>query len=68
MNLKEENKLKIKEKIAQFRKKRIFYKNRNLTVVKRSDKIYQALGLPKVLNLNPRSIYNKIDEFCSLNF
>ena len=38
-------------------------KTRNLVVVKRSDKLCQALNLPKVLNLNPRSIYNKIDEF-----
>ena len=36
---------------------------KNLITVKRSDKAYQALNLPKVLNLNPRSIYNKIDEF-----
>ena len=26
----------------------------------------QALNLPKVANLNPRSIYNKVDEFCTL--
>ena len=38
-------------------------KIRNLTVVKRSNKIGQALNLPKVLNLNPRSIYNKAGEF-----
>ena len=25
----------------------------------------QALNLPKVANLNPRSIYNKVDEFCT---
>ena len=36
---------------------------RNLVVIKRSAKIVQALSLPKVLNLNPRSIYNKVDEF-----
>ena len=27
------------------------------------EKIQQSLLLPKVMNLNPRSIYNKIDEF-----
>ena len=32
-------------------------------MVKRSNKVCQALNLPKVLNLNPRSIYNKINEF-----
>ena len=26
-------------------------------------KIEQSINLPKVMNLNPRSIYNKIDEF-----
>ena len=36
---------------------------KNLTVIKRSNKIVEALNLPKVLNLNPRSIYNKIEEF-----
>ena len=25
--------------------------------------VFQALSLPKVLNLNPRSIYNKLEEF-----
>ena len=25
--------------------------------------VYQALNLPKVLNVNPRSIYNKVNEF-----
>ena len=34
--------------------------------VKRSNKAVQALDLPSVLNLNPRSVYNKVDEFHSL--
>ena len=38
-------------------------KNTNLVVIKRSNKLLQALNLPKVLNLNPRSIYNKVSEF-----
>ena len=42
------------------RKKEIFS---NLKLIKRSNKIGQAFILPKVLNLNPRSIYNKKDEF-----
>ena len=32
-------------------------------MVKRINKVYQALNLPKVLNVNPRSIYNKLNEF-----
>jgi hypothetical protein len=34
--------------------------------VKRSSKVLEALDLPSVLNLNPRSVYNKVDEFHSL--
>ena len=34
--------------------------------VKRSNKSLEALELPSVMNLNPRSIYNKIDEFHTL--
>ena len=37
--------------------------NSNLTVVRRSNKVLAASNLPKVMNLNPRSIYNKVDEF-----
>ena len=36
---------------------------KNLTVIKRSNKVFQALNLPTVLNLNPRSVYNKVKEF-----
>ena len=39
--------------------------NSNVTVVKRSNKILLATNLPKIMNLNPRSIYNKVDEFVS---
>ena len=56
-------KKKFKEKIGKFRQQRKNRKIRNLTVVKRSNKAYQALYLPKVPNLNPCSIYNKISEF-----
>ena len=31
-------------------------------MIKRSNKIAQALNLPKVLNLNPRSAMNKVEE------
>ena len=36
---------------------------RNLKTVKRSNKLIQALNLPSVMNVNPRSIYNKAKEF-----
>ena len=57
------NKVKLRERIAKFRKMRKSIKTRNLVVVKRSNKVGQALDLPKVLNINPRSIYNKAGEF-----
>ena len=37
-----------------------------LRTIKRSNKTLQALELPTVINLNPRSVYNKIDEFHDL--
>ena len=53
---------KVKRKIDSFRKHRESYKNRNLLVVKRSKNIVQALNLPKIINLNPQSAMNKLDE------
>ena len=50
-------------KIAKYREERKSKKMSNLVVVKRSNKVFEALNLPKVLNLNPRSIYNKKKEF-----
>ena len=38
----------------------------NLVTIKRSNKIVEASRLPVVLNLNPRSFYNKADEFETL--
>ena len=35
----------------------------NLKTIKRSNKVMQALNLPTVMNVNPRSIYNKAKEF-----
>jgi exonuclease III len=60
-----EVKTKLREKITQFRKQRKtrIIRNKNLTVIKRSNKMVQALMLPKVMNINPRSVYNKIEEF-----
>ena len=34
--------------------------------IKRSNKLLEATKLPSVMNLNPRSIYNNIDEFLLL--
>ena len=32
-------------------------------MIKRSNKLIQALNLPTVMNVNPRSVYNKVNEF-----
>ena len=37
----------------------------NLIVIKRSNKPFHALNLPVIANINPRSVYNKIQEFHS---
>ena len=56
--------MKLKEKIAKFREDRNKKLDlNNLVVIKRSNKIFQAMSLQKVLNLNTISIYNKADEF-----
>ena len=34
--------------------------------LKRNNNLIKALELPKVMNINPRSIYNKAEEFCLL--
>ena len=44
----------------------IKYPKRNLITVKRSNKVLEASTLPVVVNLNPRSLYNKQEEFCTL--
>ena len=36
---------------------------KNLKVIKKSNKPIQALNLPVIANVNPRSVYNKINEF-----
>ena len=38
----------------------------NLKILKRNDKVTQALNLPTICNLNPRSVYNKVEEFHTL--
>ena len=35
----------------------------NLVTIRRSDKAVQALNLPNVININPRSINNKVESF-----
>ena len=59
-----ENREKLRERIYSFREHRKNNHARisNLVIVKRSNKVVQALNLPKVLNLNPHSAMNKIDE------
>ena len=44
-------------------KKKKKKQNTNLKVIKKNNNICQALQLPTLCNMNPRSVYNKIDEF-----
>ena len=37
-------------------------RKRNLITIKRSNKLLEASNLPTVINLNPRSLYNKQNE------
>ena len=52
------------EKINYFReqRKQKISNHRNIPLNKKQ-KLVQSIPLPKLMNLNPRSIYNKIDEF-----
>ena len=36
---------------------------RTLKTIQRSEKLVQAASLPRILNMNARSIYNKVEEF-----
>jgi hypothetical protein len=52
----------LKDKIRVFREHRRTQHSRNIIVINRSIKTFQALSLPKVMNLNPRSAMNKTEE------
>ena len=39
---------------------------RNVKTIKRSNKVGEALELPSVMNINPRSVYNKPEELQAL--
>ena len=54
------NNMKIEKQYNSHKKRK---HNTNVKVIKRSSKVIEASILPKVMNINPRSIYNKIDEF-----
>ena len=60
-----ENELKLSQDIISLKHKRKYGNTNNITTV-RSNNVLQALDLPTVVNFNPRSIYNKIDEFHAL--
>ena len=57
-----ENSERIRKKINRFREQRKNKHSKALIVIKRSNKIFQAFNLPKVMNLNPRSAMNKVEE------
>ena len=54
----------MRNKISNFRnhRKKKHIQIRNLITIKRSNKVVEALNLPKIININPRSAMNKLDE------
>ena len=58
----EQSKEKLRAKIKMYRNTRKKMQNRNLVVLKMLKNVFQALHLPKVLNLNPRSAMNQVEE------
>ena len=56
---------KLARKLNILKDKRKYTSTNNITI-KRSNNVLQALDLPTIVNLNPRSVYNKIDEFHAL--
>ena len=46
----------------QYIKKTHTKQTQNFKTIKRSNTIVEALSLPTLCNLNPRSVYNKINE------
>ena len=61
-DIKQLNQQNLKAKITNFRHQRKQLQNRNITTIKRAKNVFQALHLPKVLNLNPRSAMNKVEH------
>ena len=51
---------------SQFDKIPVHVSNYRVLQERAQFKSIQALNLPTVINLNPRSVYNKRDEFCDL--
>ena len=55
-----------RSEVPSYGYKQVCYQKENLKTIKRSNKILEASTLPVVLNLNPRSLYQKLDEFETL--
>ena len=71
ISLTENNEMKFKQKIPVLISKRKTPAKSSprkcmKTKVKRSNKVLEAIELPIVLNVNPRSVYNKVEEFHTL--
>ena len=52
-----------RSEVPSYNNQPIKSQKRNLITVKRSNKVLEASTLPVVVNLNPRSLYNKQSEF-----
>ena len=55
-----------RSEVPSYQFNQVQHKKGNLKTLKRNNKISEASNLPIVLNLNPRSLYQKLDEFQTL--
>ena len=53
----------INKRKTMYKKPSKSHRKPNVKTIKRSNKLMQALNLPTVMNVNPRSVYNKAKEF-----
>ena len=53
----------VNERSTTLNKDHIGREKKNLKTICRSNKLVQALSLPIVMNVNPHSVYNKVNEF-----
>ena len=60
--LKLENLIKLRGKINMFQNQRNKIRNHDISKIQKPRNIIQALQLPKLLNLNPRSAMNKLES------
>ena len=56
----------MRPQLSKLRRPNPYQNHRNLVRIKRSNKLLEATALPIVVTLNPRSLYNKHQNFHTL--